>query len=315
MTHSLLITGGAGFVGANLARLAVEHPDVSRVVVIDDLSMTNSGHLDGADVDFRKDSILNESALTSALRGIDAVVHLAAIPSVPRSLADPVASHHANATGTLMLLEGCRAAGVSQVVSASSSSVYGSNPALPKNEREWVRPMSPYAVSKLATEQYTLAYQTSFGLSTLPFRFFNVYGPGQAPGHAYAAVIPAFVDALLRDLPIPVNGDGTQSRDFTYVGTVCKVLLEAATSGMSSPEPVNLAFGFRTDLLDLIAQMEAVTGKTAQIEFRQPRPGDVAHSQADNAVLRGLFPDVEPVGLNKGLAATVDWFRQKYTDL
>lgn len=312
MASSILITGGAGFVGANLARAAIRDPRVGKVVVLDDLSTTNSGHLDGVDVEFHKGSILDESALASALKGIDAVVHLAAIPSVPRSLANPVASHHANATGTLMLLEGCRAAGVNQVVCSSSSSVYGMNPALPKHEREWVRPMSPYAVSKLATEQYLLAYQTSFGLSTLPFRFFNVYGPGQAPGHAYAAVIPAFVHALMNDLPVPVNGDGSQSRDFTFVGTVCEILLNASVNAVSSPEPVNLAFGVRTDLMTIIEKLEKITGKSANIEYRDPRPGDVPHSEADNTSLRGLFPDIEPVRLDEGLQSTVDWFRSKY---
>jgi len=309
---SLLITGGAGFVGSNLARAAVADPRVDRVVVIDDLSTTNSGHLDGIDVELHKASILDESALAAALDGIDAVVHLAAIPSVPRSLANPVASHHANATGTLMLLEGCRAAGVSQVICSSSSSVYGMNPALPKSERQWVRPMSPYAVSKLATEQYVLAYQQSYGLSTLAFRFFNVYGPGQAPGHAYAAAIPAFVDALLNGRPVTVHGDGSQSRDFTYVGTVCEILLAAAIGAVSNPEPVNLAFGVRTDLMSLIAKLETLSGKSAIIEHQDPRPGDVPHSEADNTSLRELFPDIEPVGLDEGLQNTIDWFNTRY---
>lgn len=312
MSTSILITGGAGFIGANLARAALADDRVGRVVVIDDLSTTNSGGLDGVEVEFHRASILDEAALASALVGIDAVVHLAAIPSVPRSIANPMATHHANATGTLALLEGCRAAGVDQVVCSSSSSVYGLNPALPKSEREWVRPMSPYAVSKLATEQYLLAYQTSFGLSTLPFRFFNVYGPGQTPGHAYAAVVPTFVDALLNDRPVTVNGDGSQSRDFTFVGTVCEILLEASVNAVSSPEPVNLAFGVRTDLMTLIERLEQVTGKTAHIEYRDPRPGDVPHSEADNSSLRGLFPDIRPVSLDAGLQSTVDWFRSQF---
>lgn len=309
MGKSLLITGGAGFIGSNLAHLAMRSMSIERVVVIDDLSTGTIANLDGIDIDFRKASILDTEALADALEGIDAVVHLAAIPSVPRSIKDPVASHNANATGTLMVLEGCRAAGVNQIVGASSSSVYGLNPALPKNEREWVRPLSPYAVSKLATEQYLLAYQSSFGLSTLPFRFFNVYGPGQTAGHAYAAVIPAFMDALLNDRPLLVNGDGTQSRDFTYVGTVCDILLDASINRVSNPEPVNLAFGVRTDLLDLIKRMEAITGKMADIEFREPRAGDVPHSQADNTALRALFPDVNPIELNDGLRLTAEWFK------
>ncbi|AWB91193.1 NAD-dependent epimerase/dehydratase family protein [Aeromicrobium chenweiae] len=312
MNTSILITGGAGFIGANLARAALADGRVGRVVVMDDLSMTNSGGLDDVDVELHESSILDETALKSALKGIDAVVHLAAIPSVPRSIANPMATHQANATGTLALLEGCRSAGVNHVVCSSSSSVYGSNPALPKSEREWVRPMSPYAVSKLATEQYLLAYQSSFGLSTLPFRFFNVYGPGQTPGHAYAAAVPTFIDALLRESPVLVNGDGSQSRDFTFVGSVCEILIEAAVNTVSSPEPVNLAFGARTDLMTLIDTLEEVTGKTARVEHRAPRPGDVPHSEADNSSLRDLFPDLQPVGLQEGLHHTVDWFRSRY---
>jgi len=308
---SLLITGGAGFIGSNLAAAATKNEGIDRVVVIDNLSTGDIKNLDGIDVEFHEASILDPEALGAALVGIDAVVHLAAIPSVPRSIKDPVASHAANATGTLMLLEGCRAAGVDQIVCASSSSVYGLNPALPKNEREWVRPLSPYAVSKLATEQYLLAYQTSFGMSTLPFRFFNVYGPGQAAGHAYAAVIPVFMDALLNDRALPVNGDGTQSRDFTYVGTVCDILLDASINRISSPEPVNLAFGVRTDLLDLIKRLEKVTGKTAELEFHESRAGDVAHSHADNTSLKSLFPDLRPIELNDGLRLTAEWFEQQ----
>jgi UDP-glucose 4-epimerase len=184
------------------------------------------------------------------------------------------------------------------------------NPALPKHEREWVRPMSPYAVTKLATEQYTLAYQQSFGLDTLAFRFFNVYGPGQKAGHTYAAVVPVFIDALLKGEPLPINGDGTHSRDFTYVGTVCRVLLDAAERGVTHPEPVNLAFGTNTTLLELVSQLERAAGRTATVVHRDPRPGDVRHSQAHNESLRALFPDVAPVPLEEGLAETVAWFKE-----
>jgi UDP-glucose 4-epimerase len=242
--------------------------------------------------------------------GADSIVHLAALGSVPRSIKDPIATHAANATGTLLVLEAARTAGVGHVVVASSSSVYGLNPALPKSEREWVRPMSPYAVTKLATEQYPLAYQQSYGMDTVAFRFFNVYGPQQKAGHVYAAVIPTFVDALLRGESLPVNGDGSNSRDFTYVGTVCRVLLDACERRLSHPEPVNLAFGTNTTLLELVARIEEATGLRAEVQHRDPRPGDVAHSQADNAVLRSLFPDVEPVSLEQGLSETVAWFKE-----
>jgi UDP-glucose 4-epimerase len=303
-----LITGGAGFIGSNLARLALDKGH--DVTILDDLSTGFEDNLAGLDVRFVRGSILDAGAIAEAFDGVDSVCHLAALGSVPRSIKDPVATHAANATGTLSVLEGARAAGVDHATVASSSSVYGLNPALPKSEREWVRPMSPYAVTKLATEQYPLAYQQSYGMSTLAFRFFNVYGPRQRAGHVYAAVIPVFLDALLKGEALPVNGDGTNSRDFTYVGTVCRVLLDAAERRLSHPEPVNLAFGTNTTLLQLVREVEDVAGMPAEVLHRDPRPGDVLHSQADNAVLRSLFPDVTPVSLHQGLAETVAWFKE-----
>lgn len=305
----LLITGGAGFIGSNLTRMAI-HEGIE-VRIVDDLSTGYLDNLNGLDIDLRVGSILDPDVIRPAMAGIDSVIHLAALGSVPRSIADPVASHHANATGTLAVLEAARAAGVPHLVAASSSSVYGMNPALPKSEREWVRPMSPYAVSKLATEQYVLAYQQSYGLATTAFRLFNVYGPRQMPGHAYAAVIPTFLAALLRAEPLPVNGDGRHSRDFTFVGTVCQVLLDACRRGVCHVEPVNLAFGTNTTLLDLIAEMESVTGRTATVVHRAERPGDVRSSQADNSVLRELFPTVSPVSLPDGLAETAIWMKER----
>jgi UDP-glucose 4-epimerase len=304
----LLITGGAGFIGSNLARLALHSGH--QVTVLDDFSTGFRDNLEGLDVRVVEGSVADRRSTDDAVEGADSVVHLAALGSVPRSIADPVATHVANATGTLTLLESARDAGVAHVSCASSSSVYGLNPALPKHEREWVRPMSPYAVTKLATEQYTLSYQQAFGMDTLAFRFFNVYGPNQRAGHVYAAVIPVFIDALLRGEPLPVNGDGLHSRDFTYVGTVCRVLLDAAERRVTHPEPVNLAFGTNTTLLELVGRIEDAAGIPATVEHRDPRPGDVKHSQADNACLRTLFPDVSPVSLEEGLAETVTWFKE-----
>lgn len=302
----VLITGGAGFIGSNLAKLALAN-DIE-VTILDDLSTGYSENIQDLDVNFIQSSILDVDAVRKALIGVDSVVHLAALGSVPRSIQDPMASHAANATGTLTVLDEARQAGVRHFVVSSSSSVYGMNPALPKGEREWVRPMSPYAVTKLATEQYVLAYQQSFGMETLAFRFFNVYGPGQTAGHAYAAVIPVFIDAVLQDLPLPINGDGSHSRDFTYVGTVCRVLLDAVTRGVTHPEPVNLAFGTNTTLTELVQTIGEVAGRAIQVEHRDARPGDVKNSQADNTVLLSLFPEVKPVMLEQGIADTFAWF-------
>ena len=179
------------------------------------------------------------------MAGTQAVVHLAARPSVPRSLADPMATHQVNATGTMMVLEAARRHGTPHVIVASSSSVYGANPALPKREDMVTMPVSPYAASKLATEAYALSYARSFELPVLVFRFFNVFGPLQSASHAYAAVVPAFVSCALAGKGTPVHGDGTQTRDFTYVGTVASVLTDAIRRRVVDPEPVNLAYGRR----------------------------------------------------------------------
>jgi UDP-glucose 4-epimerase len=303
----LLVTGAAGFIGSHIA---AQWSNEGEVVGIDDLSTGDRSNLDGVDCTLVEASILDVDALRSAMEGVDAVVHLAARPSVPRSIVDPVASHDANATGTMRVLEAARANGRDpQVIVASSSSVYGANPELPKHEAMMPMPVSPYAASKLATEQYTLAWQHSYGMPTLAFRFFNVFGPRQAPGHAYAAVVPAFVSAALTGEPLVVHGDGLQSRDFTYVGTVAEVILDAIRRRVSHPQPVNLAFGTRVTLLELIRNIESLIGETASIEHVESRAGDVKHSQASNDTLRALFPDVVPVPLDEGLTATIEWMR------
>jgi UDP-glucose 4-epimerase len=305
----VLVTGGAGFIGANLCRRLLDTDGVDRVVVLDDLSTGFAGNLDGLDVELVVGSFLDAPALQRCADGCAAIVHLGARPSVPRSVADPVASHEANATGTVRVLEAARAAGGAHVVVASSSSVYGANPTLPKHEDLAPRPRSPYAASKLAAESYALAYGASYDLPTLAFRFFNVFGPLQAAGHAYAAVVPAFVSAALAGEPVTVHGDGTQSRDFTFVDTVTAVLADAVVRQVTSPEPVNLAFGTRTTLLELIDVLEAQLGQPVERQHVERRAGDVDHSQAANDRLRALFPDVVPTSLDEGLARTIAWFR------
>jgi UDP-glucose 4-epimerase len=303
----VIVTGGAGFIGANACRRLAEQPGVE-VVALDDLSTGSRANLDGIGVPLVEGSIVDRDVVDDVVAGASSILHLAAIPSVPRSLADPLASHHANATGTLEILEVARRAGGMHVVLASSSSVYGRNPQLPKHEGLRCEPMSPYAVSKLAAESYALAYASSFGLEVLPFRFFNVFGPLQAAGHAYAAVIPAFIDAALAGRPLPVHGDGSQSRDFTFVDSVTSVLADAVLRRVSSTEPVNLAFGTRTTLMEAIALLRDILGIRLQIEHLPLRPGDVPHSQADNSRLRALFPDLVPTPFRVGLERTVSWF-------
>jgi len=304
----VVITGGAGFIGANLVRALLAEGDI--VTILDDFSTGERANLAGCEGSIVEGSILDPTALDEALDGADAVVHLAARPSVPRSLADPLASHHANATGTLQVLEAARRAREPHVIVASSSSVYGANPAMPKSEDLVPMPVSPYAVSKLATESYALSYGACFGLDALAFRFFNVYGPYQRAGHAYAAVVPAFISAALADEPLQVHGDGRQTRDFTYVGSVAAILCAAVHHRVTSDRPVNLAFGTRASLLDLIAELEQVLDRPLRTTHAESRPGDVRDSQADNSRLQGLFPSAEAIPLGAGLRSTVDWFRQ-----
>jgi len=306
----VVVTGGAGFIGANLCRALVASDAIGAITVLDDLSSGRRENLAGLPgVELVEASILDRDALAGAARGATSVVHLAARPSVARSLEDPIATHEANATGTLLVLEAARAAGVAQVIVASSSSVYGRNATLPSAETHAPAPASPYAASKLAAESYALAWQRSFGISVLALRFFNVFGPLQPAGHAYAAVIPAFGAAALTGRPLPLEGDGNQTRDFTYVGSVAALLLEAVERGVSADGPVNLAFGSRRSLRDVIATLESLLGRPLALEHRPPRPGDVPHSQADTAKLRALFPGARPVPFEDGLAETLHWLR------
>ena len=306
----VVVTGGAGFIGANLVEHLLSTGAADQITAVDDLSSGYRANLDGLDARLLEGSVLDADLLDTALAGADAVVHLAAVPSVPRSIEAPVASHDANATGTVAVLEAARRAGGLHVVAASSSSVYGADPTMPKSEDLPTRPLSPYAASKLAAESYVIAWGHSYDLPTLAFRFFNVFGPLQPAGHAYAAVIPAFIDAAMRGQPAVVHGDGHQSRDFTYVGTVTSVLADAVTRTVTSPDPVNLAFGSRLTLLDALDALEGILGAEVPRVHTDPRPGDVRHSQADRSRLEALFPDVEPVAFTEGLAETVAWFRR-----
>jgi UDP-glucose 4-epimerase len=279
--------------------------------VLDDLSTGSRSNLSGTDVELVEGSILDTVRLDRCMYDADSVVHLAARPSVPRSLHDPLASHSANATGTLMVLEAARKSGA-YVCVASSSSVYGANTVLPKSEELACRPLSPYAVAKQAAESYALAYRHCFDMQTMAFRFFNVFGPRQSPRHAYAAVVPAFVFAALSGSELTVYGDGLQTRDFTYVGTVVAILAQAALEQIVFDLPVNLAFGTQTSLLDVIELLEQIVRRPLARRLAAPRKGDVRDSQADSAKLRSLFPNIMPTPLDVALRQTVKWMRAEY---
>ena len=306
----VLITGGAGFIGANLVRRLETMAGIAEIVVIDDLSFGFRENLDGTSATLLEGSILDEQLLRHATDGASTIVHLAARSSVPRSVAEPMATHEVNATGTALVLEAARRAGDVQVIVASSSSVYGSTDVLPKHEELATRPISPYAASKLATESYALAWGHSYGLPVLALRLFNVFGPLQPPAHTYAAVIPAFLAAACSDRPLPVHGDGTQCRDFTFVGSVVDVLGQAITRRVTHPDPVNLAFGTRVTLLEVVAELEHILERRLPVDHMPTRVGDVRRSQADSSLLLELFPDLEPTELADGLRATVEWFER-----
>ena len=273
----VVVTGGAGFIGANLCRTLIGQDFVDHVVALDDLSTGSRQNLAGSPaVELTEGSILDVDDLDRVMAGAQAVVHLAARPSVSRSLADPMATHEVNGTGTMMVLEAARRHGTPHVIVASSSSVYGANPALPKREDMVPMPVSPYAASKVAAESYALSYERSFGLPVLAFRFFNVFGPLQPAGHAYAAVVPTFISCALAGTPLPVHGDGTQTRDFTFVDTVVSVLTDAVRRRVTDPEPVNLAYGSRVSLLELIAALERVVGR----ELRRDHVGAAGRRRA-----------------------------------
>ena len=304
----VLVTGGAGFIGAALVRrLRAERGH--EVAVLDDLSTGDPAALSGTGARLTVGDVRDAGVVHAAVAGADAVVHLAAVASVPSSVDDPLRTHAVNATGTLHVLEAARATGGPPVVVASSSAVYGPAAALPTRETAAAAPASPYAASKLAAEAYALSAQAVHGLPTLALRFFNVYGPGQRADHVYAAAVPAFVSAALAGRAATVHGDGGQTRDLVHVDTVTGVLADAVDRRLAAREPVNLATGRRTSLLELLDVLGDVLGHRVDRVHVPERVGDVRHSAADTGRLRALLGGVEGVDLHEGLVSTVAWAR------
>jgi nucleoside-diphosphate-sugar epimerase len=307
-----LVTGGAGFIGSNIVRALLERGD--RVRILDNLTTgrrTNVvdllEHVELLEGDLRDAELVRE-----AVRGVDAVLHQAALPSVARSVGDPLTSHQVNATGTLALLVAARDAGVRRFVYASSSSVYGDTPVLPKSEDLPTNPLSPYAVSKLAGEQYCRVFTRLYGLETVCLRYFNVFGPHQDPASEYAAVVPKFIAAMTRGEPPLVHGDGTQSRDFSYISNVTNANLLAADTPRVGGEVFNVACGRRSSLLDLVEALNRILGTRIEPRFDDPRPGDVMHSLADISRAERLLGYEPVVHFEEGLARTVAWYEAQY---
>ena len=310
MSRKIVITGGAGFIGSNLVKHIQTYEPHWKILVLDDLSTGRKENLSGLDVDFFKGSVTDFDLVAEIAHGADHLVHLAAIGSVPRSIDNPRPTHDANITGTLNVLEAARIANVPHTIVASSSSVYGSNPKLPRSESDYTRPLSPYAVSKLATEAYALAYQASYDLGVLALRFFNVYGPRQLATHPYAAVIPKFIHSALTNNQIQVYGDGHQTRDFTFVETVCEVILSSARNRVCSNQPVNLALGSRVSVNQIVENLTELLGRPLLVEYLDARKGDVRDSQADTTVMTAMLPLADATQIRAGLERTIAWFKE-----
>ena len=300
------VTGGAGFIGSNLThRLITEGYEV---VVVDDLSTGLLSNVNKEKSTFHQVSITDSQALNNALKGCETIFHLAARGSVPRSIKNPTATHDVNATGTLNVLEAARTTGA-HVIFSSSSSVYGRNMALPKDESMWLGPMTPYAGSKLAAEGYVQAYAAAYGLPTTLLRFFNVFGPRQRPDHENAAVLPKWIWLAMQGQAIDVYGDGTASRDFTYVDTVLDIAMTAMKEKVITEGAMNLAYGYRIFLNETIEMLKKHF-PDLQINYTGERLGDIKESQNNPELLKRLFPNVQPKPFDAALAETVAWLKE-----
>ena len=303
-----LVTGGAGFIGSNVARKLLELRHQVRVL---DNFLTgkreNLADIRG-DIDLIEGDLRNFEAVRQAAQGVDYILHLGALPSVPRSVADPLLSHDINITGTLHVLEAARQQGVKRVVFSSSSSIYGDTPTLPKREDMPLNPLSPYAAHKAAGELYCRVYQNMFRVETVCLRYFNVFGLRQDPASQYAAVIPRFITALRNGGQPTIYGDGEQSRDFTYIDNVVAANIAASTAPDAAGEVINIACGERVTINELARRIGALLGKEAAPQYLPARAGDVKHSLADISKARRLLNYADTVNLDTGLRRTVEWF-------
>jgi UDP-glucose 4-epimerase len=304
-----LVTGGAGFIGSHLVEALLERGH--RVRVLDNFCTGDPSNLERVrqDIEVLEGDVIDIETTKRAVRGVEVVFHQAALASVPRSIADPLATHAACVTGTLHLLQSAREAGVRRVVYAASSSAYGASTKLPKSESDPTLPLSPYAAAKLAAEHYCAAFSEVYGLETVRLRYFNIYGPRQTPDSPYAAVIPLFFQAMLAGRSPAINGDGQQSRDFTFVEDAVQAnLLAAETPGISG-RVYNIACGRRTSLLELVEKINALLGTHILPSYRDPRPGDVRHSQADISRAQVDLNFQPRTDIDRGLRRCLEYMR------
>jgi UDP-glucose 4-epimerase len=307
----IAVTGGAGFVGTNLVRALLK--ENHEVVVLDDFSTGLKSNLKNLDVQVYEISFVDAEKVSKALEKSEYIFHLGARGSVPRSIKNPRTTMDVNVIGTLNVLESARATGAA-VAFSSSSSVYGSNLELPKNEKMWMAPLTPYATSKLSGEALVASYAASFGISAITYRFFNIFGPWQRPDHDYAAVIPKWIWKLMHKQSIEVFGDGNQSRDFTYIDTVVSVLIQGLKEKVNHPNPINLAFGSRITLNQCIDELRAKF-PNLDVNYLTERAGDVKNSQNDPTLLNSIFPQIKPVEFSDALENTYRWFVEHGTSI
>lgn len=305
-----LVTGGAGFIGSHLVDELVRRGQQVRVV--DNFSTGRRSNVPAHPlVEVEEGDLADRGTAARAVKGCDFVLHQAAIPSVPRSVQDPAGSHRANVNATLEVLIAARDAGVKRLVFAGSSSVYGNTPDLPKHEEMRPRPLSPYALQKLVGEQYCCLFTQLYGLETVTTRYFNVFGPRQQPGSPYSGVISLFVEALVDGRRPRIHGDGSQTRDFTYVGDVVQGVLACCEAPAVAGEVINVAAGGRVSLLELVSTLARILDTSAVPEFGPPREGDVKDSQADIGKARRLLGFEPAAQFEDALRKTVDWYRQE----
>jgi len=303
-----LVTGGAGFIGSNLTEALVANGD--KVRIIDNFSSgkrENISHLENK-IEIIDGDIRDYWTVLQAVDGIDFILHQAALPSVPRSVKNPLTSNEVNINGTLQMLEAAKNAGVKKFVMASSSSVYGESVELPKHEGLRPDPLSPYAVTKLTAEYYLKVYWQLYNFPTVALRYFNIFGPKQDPASQYAAVVPKFITSLLDNEPPTVFGDGEQSRDFTYIENCVNANILAATNDKICGDYFNVACGGQFTLNDLLDELRAIIGTDTQAKYIDPRPGDIMHSFATVDKL-GAFGYKPSVSFKDGLKKTVDFFK------
>ena len=302
------ITGGAGFIGTNLARSLINLG--YEVSIIDDLSNGNLKNLENLNATFVAGSITNSKDLEEFTKNLDYIVHLAARGSVPRSIEDPLTTHSINVDGTLNLLEIARKNTI-PIIFSSSSSVYGQNTKLPKSEKDWLLPISPYAASKLACEGMFSGWANAYNMDVLVLRFFNVFGPYQRPDSPYAAVIPKWCLSLLNNKHIQVYGDGEQIRDFTYVDDVVRVIVTAIQNKINSPSAINLAFGKKISLNEIIGLLRSIEPNFS-VEYLPARSGDIKNSLSDGVLIKNKFPEVISTDFKYNLETTFNWIKTNF---